>query len=261
MTQLPALCCAAWRGSGRAQRQVVDANCCSATRSTGGDLIERDGELDTLAGALATLEDRVGGVVTVKAPAGLGKTTLLERATAGATEAGYRVRSAAPGPQERHFAYGVMRTLLEAPLHDADEAERGRLLDGAAGQAGDLLLSGTVPGPDATTSIAHSMLWLCAALTDGSAPMMLVIDDAHWADRPSLEVISYLARRVSDVPVLIVLAFRPDVPDAASDLLTLIGDGRFTPSLTLRPLTVAGSAELMRRSAPAASDRRLPALS
>ena len=120
-------------------------------------------------------------------------------------------------------------------------------------QAGDLLLSGTVPGPDATTSIAHSMLWLCAALTDGSAPMMLVIDDGHWADRPSLEVISYLARRVSDVPVLIVLAFRPDVPDAASDLLTLIGDGRFTQSLTLRPLTVAGSAELMRRSAPAAS--------
>ena len=97
------------------------------------------------------------------------------------------------------------------------------------------------------------MLWLCAAITDGGAPMMLVIDDGHWADRPSLEVISYLARRVSDVPMLIVLAFRPDVPGAASDLLTLIGDGRFTSSLTLRPLTAGGSAELMRRSAPAAS--------
>ena len=225
----------------------------SKARSAGDALIERDGELDTLAVARAALQRRVGAVITVKAPAGLGKTTLLEQATAGATEAGYRVRRAAPGPQERHFAYGVMRALLEAPVHDADEAERARLLDGAAGQAGDLLLTGTVPGSDATTSIAHSMLWLCAALTDGSAPMMLVIDDAHWADRPSLEVISYLARRVSDVPVLIVLAFRPDVPDAESDLLTLIGDGRFTSSLTLRPLTLAGSAELMRRSAPAAS--------
>jgi DNA-binding CsgD family transcriptional regulator len=221
-------------------------------RSAGSDLIERDRELETLAAALARLEDRVGGVVTVVAPAGLGKTTLVERATAGATEAGYRVRSAAPGPQERHFAYGVIRTLLEAPLHEADESERARLLDGAAVQAGDLLLGGTVPGPGATTSIAHSILWLCAALTDGTAPMMLVIDDGHWADRPSLEVINYLARRVCDVPVLIVLAFRPDVPDAASDLLTLIGDGRFTQSLTLRPLTAAGSVELMRRSAPAA---------
>ena len=91
-----------------------------------------------------------------------------------------------------------------------------------------------MPGPDATTSIAHSILWLCAALTDGTAPMVLVIDDGHWADRPSLEVISYVARRVCDVPVLIVVAFRPDVPGAASDLLTLIGDGRFTQSLVLQ---------------------------
>ena len=74
----------------------------STARSAGGDLIERVGELDTLAVALAELEGRVGGVVTVQAPAGLGKTTLVERAIARATEAGYRVRSAAPGPQEPH---------------------------------------------------------------------------------------------------------------------------------------------------------------
>ncbi len=221
------------------------------TRSAGSDLIERDEELGVLAVALARLEDRVGGVVTVTAPAGLGKTTLVEHAIARATGAGLRVRTAAPGPQERHFAYGVMRTLLEAPLHDADDEERTRLLEGAAVLAGDLLLRGTAPGPDATTSIAHSMLWLCTALTDGAAPLLLVIDDAHWADRPSLEVIGYLARRVSDVPVLIVLAFRPEVPEAASDLLSLIGDGRFAESLRLRPLTVAGSAQLVRRSAPA----------
>ena len=146
--------------------------------------------METLAVALTRLQDRVGGVVTINASAGLGKTTLVKRATAAATQAGYWIRSAAPGPQERHFAYGVIRTLLEAPLHDADESERARLLDGAAGQAGDLLLGGTVPGPQATTSIAHSVLWLCAALTDRSAPMMLVIDDGHWADRPSLEVIA-----------------------------------------------------------------------
>jgi DNA-binding CsgD family transcriptional regulator len=236
-------------GPGGGQDQLV-----SGARSAGEDLIERDGELATFAVALAALEHRVGGVVTVKAPAGLGKTTLLERAAAHATVAGYRVRRAAPGPQERHFAYGVMRALLEGPVHDADDAERRRLLDGVAGQAGDLLLTGTVPGSGATTSIAHSMLWLCAALTDEDAPMVLVVDDGHWADRPSLEVISYLARRVSDVPMLIVLAFRPDVPGAASDLLTLVGDGRFTSSITLRPLTVAGSAELMRRSAPTASE-------
>lgn len=101
--------------------------------------------------------------MTVKAPAGLGKTTLLEHTIARAVRAGHRVRTAAPSPQERHFAYGVMRTLLEAPLYDTDDAERTRLLDGAAALAGDLLLRGTAPGPDATTAIAHSMLWLCTS--------------------------------------------------------------------------------------------------
>src|ERR1700735_1801397 len=79
-------------------------------RFADGDLIERDGELDMLAAAVARLEDRVGGVAPVRAPAGRGKTTLVGRATADAAEAGHRVRSAAPGPQERHFAYGVIRT-------------------------------------------------------------------------------------------------------------------------------------------------------
>src|SRR5580693_3803023 len=96
----------------------------SDARSRGGQLIERDGELHTLAVALTRLENRVGGVITVRGPAGLGKTTLLESAIARATEAGYQVRGAAPGPQERHFAYGVIRTLLEAQLHDANASER-----------------------------------------------------------------------------------------------------------------------------------------
>ena len=89
----------------------------SRARSTGGDLIERDGELDTLALSLAALEDRIGGVVTVMAPAGPGKTTLLDRATAGATEAGYLVRchrSAAAARSDR--GRGLTHTAAAAGL-------------------------------------------------------------------------------------------------------------------------------------------------
>jgi predicted ATPase len=99
-------------------------------------------------------------------------------------------------------------------------------------------------------SIAHSVLWLCAALTDAGAPLVLVVDDAHWADRPSLEVLSYLARRIADLPVLLVVAFRPDVPDAPYDLLTLITDCHRTGALSLAPLTADGSATLVRRLVP-----------
>jgi DNA-binding CsgD family transcriptional regulator len=214
------------------------------------ELVERDEESQFLERAVARLEDRVGGLVTLRAAAGLGKTTLIERAAVNAEAAGHLVRVAAPGPQERHFPYGVVRSLLEAPLRDAAPAERLRLLDGAAGQAGELLLSGAVPGPHATTSIAHSTLWLCSALTDDAPPLVLVVDDAHWADRPSLEVLSYLARRIGDLPLLLVVAYRPDVPDAASDLLALLEDSRTGSVLGPRPLTVEGAAELVRRIAP-----------
>ena len=70
-----------------------------------------------------------------------------------------------------------------------------------------------MPGGDATMLIAHSVLWLCAALAD-EQPLALVVDDAQWADRSSLEVLSYLARRIEDLPLLIVVGARADDPDA-----------------------------------------------
>ena len=55
--------------------------------------------------------------------------------------------------------------------------------------------------------IAHSVLWLCSALAE-RRPLALVVDDAQWADRSSLEVLSYLARRVEDLPLLILVGAR-----------------------------------------------------
>jgi DNA-binding CsgD family transcriptional regulator len=97
--------------------------------------------------------------------------------------------------------------------------------------------------------IAHSVLWLCSSLAD-KQPLALVIDDAQWADRPSLEVLSYLARRIEDLPLLITLGARADDPDAPSDLLSLIGGARSSTVVHPRPLTLRGAARLIRREAP-----------
>jgi DNA-binding CsgD family transcriptional regulator len=212
-------------------------------------LIEREPEVDVLRTAVARLAGGAGGIVVLAAPAGLGKTALLEHAAQQSTRAGCRVRRAAPGPLERHFGFGVVRALLEGPLRDASPEQRARLLEGAAAPAGALLLDGAVPGADATMAIAHSVLWLCSALAD-DAPLVLVVDDAHWADRPSLEVLAYLARRIADLPLLVAVGARAEDPDAAADLLTLIGGAPAATVLHPQPLTAPGATQLIRRAAP-----------
>jgi DNA-binding CsgD family transcriptional regulator len=214
-------------------------------------LIERARELEVLDQAVTRLADGEGAIVVLAAPAGLGKTALLEHAAQNAALAGCRVRRAAPGPLERHFGFGVIRALLEGALREGSDGRRARLLEGAAAPAGALLRDGAVPGADATMAIAHSVLWLCSALAD-EAPLMLVVDDAHWADRPSLEVLAYLARRITELPLLIAIGARADDPDAAADLLSLIGGARAATVLHPQPLTRGGAARLIRRAAPSA---------
>src|SRR5690349_2442434 len=129
-------------------------------------LIERSAELDALRAAVRG----GGGVVVLEAPAGLGKTALLDVAAALADEAGWLVRRAAPGPLEQHLPFGVVRALLEAPVR-----ESGVALDGAAAAAAELLLSGQSSRTDSTLMlIAHSVLWVCSALAE-QRPLALVV--------------------------------------------------------------------------------------
>src|SRR5262249_31904471 len=179
-------------------------------------------------------------------------TALLEYAAQEAARAGCTVRRAAPGPLERHFPFGVVRALFEAPLRDATEDERAALLDGAAAGAGALLLDGAPPAAPGTALLAHSLLRLCSAMP-AQAPLALIIDDAPWADRSSLVVLAYLARRIADVPLLIALGSRADDPDAESDLLSLLGGVRGATVLHPQPLSVHGAARLVHRLAPEAS--------
>ena len=211
-------------------------------------LLERGAELEALGDAVARAAEGRGALVVLEAAAGLGKTALLDHAGLLAADAGWEVRRAAPGPLERHFPFGVVRALLEAPLRDASDPER--LLEGAAGPAARLLLGGAAPeGGEATMTVAHSVFWLCAALA-ATRPLVLLVDDAQWADRASLEVLSYLARRISELPVVIAVGARAGDPDAPADLLSLLGGVPAATVLRPQPLTVWGAIALIRRHAP-----------
>ena len=74
-----------------------------------------------------------------------------------------------------------------------------------------------VGAADRSYAVLHGLYWLTSNLAE-QAPLLLAVDDAHWADVPSLRFLHYLARRVEDLPVLMVVALRPTEPEARAEL-------------------------------------------
>ena len=91
------------------------------------------------------------------------------------------------------------------------------------------------------TAIAHAIIWLCARIAR-ERPLALIVDDAQWADRASLRSLAYLARRIEDLPVLLILgATRAATRAAAADLLSLLGGARAASVLHPPPLSAAAA--------------------
>jgi predicted ATPase len=63
--------------------------------------------------------------------------------------------------------------------------------------------------------LLHGLFWLTANLAQ--APLMLVIDDLHWSDAPSLRFLAYLMPRLEGLPLLVVAALRPAEPAVDQD--------------------------------------------
>src|SRR4029079_17339132 len=100
-------------------------------------------------------------------------------------------------------------------------------------------LEGGSPAADETALIAHSAFWLASALA-AEQQLVCVVDDAEWADRASLEVLTYVGRRIAELPVLLAVASRDDDPEAPSDLLALLAGARTAAGLGPQALTLRG---------------------
>ena len=83
----------------------------------------------------------------------------------------------------------------------------------------------------------------------------MVVDDAHWADAPSLRFLDALARRVEDLPVLLAVAARPAEPGAEQALLDGLATAPATRLLRPSPLSVEGVEALVRTRIDAVAAR------
>ncbi|WP_326564139.1 AAA family ATPase [Micromonospora peucetia] len=194
------------------------------------ELTERSCQLSLLEGRLADLfrtgasPTPTGRTMTVlTGPVGSGKTTLLQAFARRACESGARFLGASASRAERTVPLEVIRQLLRvAPLSGAGNpdtwARLGRLLDAGALTWADTDDTDHEETARATAAIGGALLEMT---TQG--PLVIAVDDVHHVDVPSLRCLDYLARRISGLPVLIVLTEAPRAspwrPDVHAELL------------------------------------------
>ncbi|WP_327064475.1 helix-turn-helix transcriptional regulator [Kitasatospora sp. NBC_01302] len=218
----------------------------------GSGLLDRHSQLAVLEHAAGEARTGRGSVVLVRANAGLGKTSLVNAWACAEQARGLRVVRAGGAELEQDFAFSVLRQLAEPLLARAGRAERERLLSGPAELASHALrVDGTGEGtglsPEASLGVLHSLYWLVVHVTD-DGPLALVIDDAHWADGPSARWLEYLARRLRGLPLLLVLAARPDAGTRVEPLLEQIAGQPLCLPVALPALGADSMAQLVRAS-------------
>ena len=159
-------------------------------------LLERESELLALVEAVAAARAGAGSFVLVAGEAGIGKTSLVR-----ALRARLGVGAA--------FAVGACEALsVPVPL--------GPVLELFAATPA----AGTAPDGADRFALARSLLEALGATT----PCVAVIEDAHWADPATLDVLRLLARRVEQAGVVVVVTYRDDELAANSQLAMLVGD-------------------------------------
>ncbi|MET0524781.1 MAG: AAA family ATPase [Nocardioides sp.] len=200
----------------------------------------------TLADAVARLAEGAGGLVFLTGEAGIGKTRLLEEAERVAAGRGMRVVRAAawddPGVPSFWVWTQVVRALADGRDSDALRVTWGGHADRVLALLPELAsVTAGRPADAATRFPLFDAVTSVVALTARERPLLLVLDDLHWADQGSLRLLRLLATTATSGPVLVVGAFRED--DAAPDDLD---DLRVRATvLPVPPLTVDEVRELL----------------
>jgi DNA-binding CsgD family transcriptional regulator len=196
-------------------------------------LLEREEALSALSRVAQAAQAGRGRALFVAGEAGLGKTEVLRRARA--ERRWTSVGQSAGSPMESGLAFSYLGQALE------DLGFAG-LVSGAPGSSGtDLRVRLFMAARD----------WLVEKAADG--PVLLALDDLHWADEDSLALLSFLCRRLARAAVAIVATLRP-WPDAAAVLAGDLAGAGMAELQSLAPLSDGAVRSLYLAQAPQGRD-------
>ncbi|MFI8435286.1 ATP-binding protein [Streptomyces sp. NPDC079020] len=220
-------------------------------------LYEREPELAAAAAAVEALcgAQAVGGLVVFSGEAGIGKTALLAEVQSMASDR-CTVWSARGGETVTSVPFHVVRQLLQ-PAFDQFAADETRALFGdwyeiTAPALGLAEPSGPQPDPQ---GVRDGLDFFVSRLASrlSHRPLLLIVDDAHWADGESLAWLASFTARLGELPLLVVQAHRPQEMAERDASYTADRDAERNPAghaplvrVALRALTPDATAELVR---------------
>jgi DNA-binding CsgD family transcriptional regulator len=190
-------------------------------------LLERVDTAHAIGDALRASARAEGSALLLVGTPGVGKTAMLGWAAALGEERGFAVAEAVASPMEQSLPFGLLGQAIVSlggnPVEDVAELAR------AGGQS---------------ARFYRTLRWLTAVASE--RPVLIALDDMHWADPDSLELFGFLCRRLRGLQVLIVGTLRSEPPAAAALAHELVGAGK-AQALTLEPLSRAAAATLVER--------------
>lgn len=190
-----------------------------ADSSVARALVGRDAEMAAVERALDAVAAGARGVLVVSGDPGAGKSRLLAEARDSATRRGLQWLPA------RCLSYGaaipywplvdLLRQSLRIRPEDAPEAVAARLESGLPGEtvaaAGRLLgLGGAARTPEQARREVHDAVAVWLGRFAARSPTVLLVEDVHWADPATIDVLAEVLRTLRDVPLLVAVSARPE---------------------------------------------------
>ncbi|RAG87683.1 ATP-binding protein [Streptacidiphilus pinicola] len=177
--------------------------------------------LQRLRADVAAGDTSPGGLLLYRGAAGFGKTSLLGRlrAAANADRGSQILLFARATEQQRGAPFHVARSLLQPTLAKMQEAERREMFGGWYDIAAPAL--GLTPAdagnPADPTGVQEALSWVMTQLAVRQGPLLVVVDDLHWADPESGQWLAGYLGQIQHLPMLVSLAYRSDELAPAMD--------------------------------------------
>ncbi|GDY28603.1 hypothetical protein GTS_02360 [Gandjariella thermophila] len=225
-------------------------------------VVGRVAELAEVDAALAEVQAGSQRVVEFVGEPGMGKTALLDALRARAERRGFVVLDGQAMEFER-LPFAVFVDALDDYLGTVDPGKLAALGEHRLGLLSTVFpaLGGGTDRPDLAAAERHLLYRAVRALLESihdGATLLLVLDDLHWVDEGSAELLDHLLRHPPTVPLLVALAYRPrQLPDRlATTLARCSGDGWWR-RIEVGPLSPAEVDEVCAAEVPPGRRRQL----